>query len=135
LLKVSNGGNKQIINLKFTDMSTLKNSVNLIGNLGQNPEVTNLDKGGKLARFSVATNDRYKDKNGDWKDRTEWHNVIAWGKTAELCSKLLKKGSNVAIKGKLENDSYEDKEGNKRYVTRIQLREFMLVNREKAEAK
>jgi len=116
-------------------MSTLKNSVNLIGNLGQNPEVTNLDKGGKLARFSVATNDRYKDKNGDWKDRTEWHNVIAWGKTAELCSKLLKKGSNVAIKGKLENDSYEDKEGNKRYVTRIQLREFMLVNREKAEAK
>jgi single-strand DNA-binding protein len=133
LLKVSNGSNKQIINLKFTDMNTLKNSVNLIGNLGLDPEVTNLENGGMLVKFSVATKDSYKDKNGEWQDRTEWHRVIAWGKAAELCGKLLKKGANVVIEGKLENDSYTDKDGNKRYATQIRLREFMVMNREKTE--
>lgn len=116
-------------------MNTLKNSVNLIGNLGLDPEVTNLEKGGMLAKFSVATNDNYKDKNGDWQDRTEWHRVIAWGKAAELCGKLLKKGSSVVIEGKLENDSYTDKDGNKRYATQIRLREFMLMNAEKSNKK
>lgn len=114
-------------------MNTLKNSVSLIGNLGLDPEVTNLEKGGMLARFNVATHDSYKDKNGEWQDRTEWHRVIAWGKSAELCAKILKKGASVAIEGKLENESYTDKDGNKRYTTQIRLREFMLINREKAE--
>ena len=112
-------------------MNTLKNSVSLIGNLGMDPEITNFESGTSLARFRVATNDSYKDKKGEWQTRTEWHNIVAWGKSAELCAKLLKKGSEVVLEGKLENDSYTDKEGVKKYKTEIKLREFVLVNRNK----
>lgn len=112
-------------------MNTLRNSVSLIGNLGMDPEVTNFESGKSIARFSVATNDSYKDKNGEWQTRTEWHNIVAWNKSAELCAKLLKKGTEVVLEGKLENDSYTDKEGVKKFKTQINLREFVLVNKNK----
>ena len=116
-------------------MNTLKNSVSLIGNLGQNPEVTNFDSGKKVARFSVATHSPFKNKDGEWDEKTHWHNVVAWDKTAELCEKLLKKGAEVILEGELQNDSFKDKEGNNRVVTRVKMREFMLVNRTKKETK
>ncbi|MBW7869315.1 MAG: single-stranded DNA-binding protein [Brumimicrobium sp.] len=111
-------------------MLTLKNSVNLIGRLGQDPTITTFGENRKLARFSVATSDSYKDKKGEWVDTTTWHSIVAWGKTAELCEKLLKKGKEIALEGKLVNDTYETKEGEKRYKTEISIREFMLLNKE-----
>lgn len=113
-------------------MFTLKNSVNLIGNLGKDPVLTQFGDNNSVARFSIATNESYKDKSGEWVNTTTWHNVVAWGKTAERVQKLLKKGSEIALEGKLVNDSYETKEGEKRYKTEISLREFMLVSRDNA---
>lgn len=116
-------------------MFTLKNSVNLIGHLGQDPVITHFGDNRSLARFSVATNESYKDKNNQWVDNTSWHNVIAWGKTAELCERLLKKGAHIALEGKLVHDSYETKEGEKRFKTEISLREFMVINKGKTSEK
>lgn len=112
-------------------MNTLKNTVSLIGNLGQDPEMTNLGADNAMARFSIATNESFKDKKGEWVSNTTWHKVVAWGKGAELCEQLLKKGSEIVIEGKLVNDSYTDKEGIKRFKTEIKMREFMLLNRER----
>jgi single-strand DNA-binding protein len=114
-------------------MNTLKNTVSLIGNLGQDPEMTNFGDNNALARFSVATNESYKDKKGEWITNTNWHKVVAWGKSAELCQQLLKKGSEIVLEGKLVNDSYTTKEGEKRFKTEITLREFLLLNRDKKE--
>ena len=114
-------------------MNTLRNTVSLIGNLGGDPEFKTLEGGNALARFRVATNESYKDKKGEWVTTTQWHNVVAWGKTAELSNKLLKKGAEVVLEGKLQNDEYTTKEGEKRYKTEVNLREFMLLNREKDE--
>jgi single-strand DNA-binding protein len=114
-------------------MNTLKNTVSLIGNLGGDPEFKTLEGGNALARFSVATNESYKDKKGEWVTNTQWHNVVAWGKTAELSNKLLKKGAEVVLEGKLVNDAYTTKEGEKRFKTEVSLREFMVLNREKDE--
>ncbi|MDX1653295.1 MAG: single-stranded DNA-binding protein [Brumimicrobium sp.] len=115
-------------------MNTLRNTVSLIGNLGKDPEFKTIDGGNSLARFSVATNESYKDKKGEWVVNTQWHNIVAWGKNAELCSKLLKKGAEVVLEGKLVSDSYLTKDGEKRYKTEINLREFMVLNREKSDA-
>ncbi len=115
-------------------MNTLRNTVSLIGNLGQDPAITEFGDNNKVARFSVATNESFKGKDGEWVTDTTWHNIVAWGKTAELCQNLLKKGSEIAIEGKLVNDSYETKEGEKRYKTEISLREFLLLNRDKDKA-
>ena len=100
-------------------MSTLRNKVQLIGNLGANPEVVNLESGKKLAKFSIATNESYKNAKGEKVEDTQWHNVIAWGKTAEIVENYLTKGNEVAIEGKLVNRNYDDKDGNKRYVTEV----------------
>ena len=84
-------------------MNALRNKVQLIGNIGMNPEVKTLDGGKKLAKMSIATNESYKNAKGEYVKETQWHNLIAWGKTAELVEKLLKKGSEVAVEGKLIN--------------------------------
>jgi len=110
-------------------MNTLRNTVSLIGNLGKDPVITQFGKDNSVARFSVATNESYKDKNGEWVTNTTWHNIVAWGKTAELCGQLLSKGSEVALEGKLVTNSYETKEGEKRFNTEISLREFIVINR------
>ncbi len=108
-------------------MYALKNKVQLIGNLGKNPDVRTLDGGKKMARFSVATNESYRSANGEKKSETQWHNVIAWGKVAEIVEKFLVKGSEVAIEGKLINKSYMDKDGVKKYVTEVQVAEVLLL--------
>ncbi|NER12960.1 single-stranded DNA-binding protein [Leptobacterium flavescens] len=108
-------------------MSTLRNKVQLIGNLGNDPEVISLESGKKLAKFSLATNDSYKNANGDVIKDTQWHQIVAWGKTAEIVEKYLNKGSEVAILGKLQNKSYENKEGIKRYVTEINCNEILML--------
>ena len=114
-------------------MYALKNKVQLIGNLGNNPEVKTLDGGKKMARFSVATNETYKNTKGEKVVETQWHNLIAWGKVAEIAEKFLHKGSEVALEGKLINRSYNDKDGNKKYVTEIQVNELLMLG-EKAKA-
>jgi len=108
-------------------MNTLRNKVSLIGRLGAKPEVVKFDNGRTLARFSIATNDGYKNKEGEWVDSTQWHNVNAWGKSAELVEKLLDKGLEVAVEGKLVNTSYQTKEGEKRFSTIIEIRDFLLL--------
>ena len=108
-------------------MSTLRNKVQLIGNLGNNPEVITLESGKKLAKFSIATNESYKNANGEKITDTQWHNVIAWNKTAEIVEKYLTKGNEVAVEGKLTSRSYENKEGVKKYITEIIVNELVML--------
>jgi single-strand DNA-binding protein len=108
-------------------MSTLRNKVQLIGNLGKAPEIITLDSGKKLAKFSIATNETYKNAQGEKVTDTQWHNVIAWNKTAEIVEKYLDKGKEIAIEGKLTSRSYDDKEGNKRYITEVVCDELVML--------
>ncbi|WP_457610704.1 single-stranded DNA-binding protein [Lutibacter sp.] len=108
-------------------MNTLRNKVQLIGNLGNNPEIITLDSGKKLAKFSLATNESYKNAEGEKITNTDWHNVIAWGKTAEIIEKYLEKGNEIAIEGKLTSRSYEDKDGNKKYITEVVVNELLML--------
>ncbi|SHG72922.1 single-stranded DNA-binding protein [Flagellimonas flava] len=110
-------------------MNSLRNKVQLIGNLGNDPEVVILESGSKLAKFSVATNETYKNAEGEKVTDTQWHNVVAWGKTAEIAENYLVKGKEVAIEGKLVNRSYETKEGEKRYVTEIKCNELLMLGK------
>lgn len=110
-------------------MHALKNRVQLIGNLGNAPEVKKTETGKKLARFSVATNEQYKNANGEKITETQWHNLIAWGKLADIVEKFLAKGSEVAIEGKLVNNNYTDKEGNKKYNTEILVTELLMLGK------
>lgn len=112
-------------------MNNLKNKVQLIGNLGNTPEVINLESGKKLAKFSIATNESYKNAKGEQIKDTQWHNVVAWGKTADIIEKYLQKGNEVAVEGKLVNRSYDDKEGNKRYITEIVVNELLMLSSKK----
>lgn len=108
-------------------MSTLRNKVQLIGNLGNDPEVITLDSGKKLAKFNIATNETYKNKEGERVTDTQWHNVVAWGKTADIVESYITKGKEVAIEGKLTSRSYEDKEGQKRYITEVVCDEILML--------
>ena len=110
-------------------MNTLRNRVQLIGNLGNDPEVINLESGKKLVKFSLATNDSYKNAKGDVIKETQWHNVVVWGKTAEIVEKYLAKGHEVAVEGKLTSRNYEDKEGIKRYITEINCNELLMLRK------
>lgn len=110
-------------------MKNLRNSVTLIGNLGMDPEVKTIENGSMLAKFSLATKDQYKNNKDEKVLDTTWHNLIAWGKTAEIAEKYLKKGNEVAIEGKLTNRSYEAKDGSKRYVTEIIVNEILLLGK------
>lgn len=110
-------------------MNALRNKVQLIGRLGQDPEIVNLDSGKKLAKFSVATNDSYKNAQGERVENTQWHNVVAWGKTAEIVENYVVKGKEIAIEGKLTHRSYDDKDGNKRYATEVVCNELLLLGK------
>ncbi|SDR97475.1 single-stranded DNA-binding protein [Christiangramia echinicola] len=110
-------------------MSTLRNTVQLIGHVGNEPEIVNLDSGKKLAKFSVATNESYKNAKGEKITDTQWHNIIAWGKTAELIENYVPKGKEVGIEGKLTSRSYEDKDGVKRYITEVVCNELLLLGK------
>lgn len=108
-------------------MNTIKNRVQLIGNLGRDPEIVEFEGGRKLAKFSLATSEYYKKENGEKVSDTHWHNLVAWGKTAEIAEKFLKKGSEIGVEGKLTSRSYDDKDGNKRYVTEVVIHEILLL--------
>ena len=108
-------------------MSTLRNKVQLIGNLGNDPEIIALESGRKLAKFSLATNESYKDVNGEKQTKTDWHNIVAWGKTAEIIEKYVTKGKEVAVEGKLTTRNYETKDGEKRYITEVVCNELLML--------
>lgn len=108
-------------------MNSLRNKVQLIGNLGNDPEIITLESGKKLAKFSLATNENYKDADGQKQTKTDWHNLIMWNKTAEIAEKYLQKGKEIAIEGKLTNRSYETKEGEKRYITEVLVNELLML--------
>lgn len=105
----------------------MKNRVQLIGHVGQEPEIKNLEGGKKLANISIATNEVYYKDNGDKVEKTEWHRVTAWGKTAEIIEKYVAKGKEIAIDGKLTTRNYDDKDGVKRYITEIVANEVLLL--------
>ena len=108
-------------------MNTLRNKVQLIGNLGNDPEIITMDSGRKLAKFSIATNESYKNQQGERVTDTQWHNVVAWGKTADIIEQYVTKGKEVAVEGKLTTRSYDDKEGNKRYTTEVVCNELLML--------
>ena len=108
-------------------MSNLRNKVILIGHLGNDPEVKNLESGSKVANFSLATNDYYKDPQGERVENTQWHRIVAWDKLAEICIKHLKKGSHIACRGRLVYRDYETKSGEKRHTTEIHLDEMLML--------
>lgn len=108
-------------------MSNLRNSVRLIGNLGAAPEIKTVGNDKKMAKFSMATNETYRNEKGETVKETYWHNIVAWGKTAEIAEKYLQKGSEVAIEGKLTSRTFTDKEGNKRYFTEVLAGEILVL--------
>jgi len=108
-------------------MNTLKNRVQLIGRLGLDPEVKNLEKGKKVAHLSIATNDSYVNKDGEKITETQWHNLVVWGKLCDVCEKYLKKGAEVAVDGKLTNRKWQDKDGNQHYNTEIVVNELLML--------
>ncbi len=111
----------------FLIMSNLRNKVQLIGNVGNDPEMIVLESGKKVIRFSLATNENYRNAKGEKVQGTDWHNIVAWNKTAEIIEKYAGKGKEIAIEGKLTSRSYETKEGEKRYITEVILSEVLLL--------
>ena len=108
-------------------MKNLRNTVQLIGRLGANPEIKTFDNGKKMAKLSLATSESYKDQSGEKITNTQWHQVIAWGKTAEIVEKHTTKGNEIAVEGKLTYRNYTDKEGTVKYVTEIVVNELLLL--------
>ncbi len=119
--------------LKPNIMNSLKNRVQLIGHLGNDPEVKNLNDGKTVVNFSMATSDYYKNANGEKVTETQWHKIVAWNGTAKIIEKHLKKGNEVGIVGKLTTRSWDDKDGNKRYITEVVANEVLLMGAAKAE--
>ncbi len=112
-------------------MRNLRNTVQLIGNVGNAPELKTFESGTKMAKFSIATNESFTNAKGEKIDDTQWHNIIAWGKLAETVAKHFNKGTRIAIEGKLTTRSWEAKDGSKRYITEIVMNEFMFVGGKK----
>jgi single-strand DNA-binding protein len=110
-------------------MNTLRNKVQLIGNLGNDPEIINLESGKTLAKFAIATNESYTNTKGEKITDTQWHNVVAWGTTAQIIEKYVTKGKEVAIEGKLTSRSYDDKDGTKRYITEVVCSELLMLGK------
>jgi len=105
------------------------NKVTLIGNLGSDPEIKELSNGVKLARVGLATNERYQDSAGEWKDITEWHNVLFWRKSAESAERVLKKGMQIYVEGKIKYRKWQDDQGNDKYATDIEARGFRILGK------
>ena len=110
-------------------MNTLKNKVQLIGNLGSDPEIINLESGKTLAKFTLATNENFKNSEGEKQTDTQWHNIVAWGKTAEIIEKYVHKGKEIALEGKLTYRRYEDKDGIERHKTEIVCSEILMFGK------
>lgn len=112
-----------------TNMNTVRNKVQLLGTLGNHPEIKTLETGKKIARFSIATHQVYRNIKGEKVTDTQWHNIIVWGKLAEIAERHLTKGKEVLVEGKIVYRTYNDKEGQKKYVTEIQVDEMLLLGR------
>ncbi|MBL6448037.1 single-stranded DNA-binding protein [Fulvivirga sp. 29W222] len=112
-------------------MKNLRNSVQLIGRLGKDPEVKNLISGKTMASFTLATSDSYRNSKGEKIEDTQWHNIVAWGKTAKIAEEYLQKGQEIAVQGKLIHRSYETVEGEKRYITEININEILMLGSKK----
>ncbi|MEN1784575.1 MAG: single-stranded DNA-binding protein [Bacteroidota bacterium] len=110
-------------------MNALKNKVQLIGNLGRDPEIITTENGYKLARFSMATSDSYKNAQGQKVEDTQWHQIVAWGKIADIIEQYVTKGQQVAVEGKLMHRSYETEGGDKRFTTEIRCNELLLLGK------
>ncbi len=108
-------------------MTTLRNNVQLIGRLGNDPEVRTFDSGKKMASFSIATTDSYKNQKGEKVEDTQWHNLVIWGKLADIAGQYLKKGSEVAVSGKLVHRNYETTAGEKKYITEINVNDMVML--------
>jgi single-strand DNA-binding protein len=116
-------------------MSSLRNRVNLIGNLGQNPEIKNLDGGKKVTHFTLATSEEYKNGDGKKVKETTWHNIVAWNGIADIASRYLKKGGQVAIEGRIAYRSFEDKNGVTKHITEIIANELLFLTSVKEQVK
>jgi single-strand DNA-binding protein len=110
-------------------MNGLKNSVRLIGHIGANPETKEFEGGKKVSRFTLATNETYKNAKGEKVTDTVWHNIVMWGKTATVAEKYLEKGNEIAIEGRISNRSYSSKEGEKKYITEIVVNELLMLGK------
>lgn len=115
------------INLNLEAMNALRNKVQLIGNAGKDPEIKTFEGGRKLATISIATSESYTNDKGEKITETQWHNLVAWGKTAEIIEKYVVKGNQFAVEGKLTHRSYDDKNGEKRYVTEVVVSDVLLL--------
>ncbi len=109
------------------------NKVVLIGNMGKDPEVRHLEGGNAVANFTMATNENYKDRSGEWQKITEWHNIVAWSGLAEYAEKWLKKGALIYVEGKLTTESYTDKDNNERKSTRVKALTIRLLERRESD--
>jgi single-strand DNA-binding protein len=109
--------------------NTLKNSIQLIGNIGKDIILTTFDKGSQKASIAIAVSEFYTNNKGEKVKQTEWHNLVAWGKTAKLMSESLIKGNEIAVQGKLSNRTYQDKEGKTKYITEVIVSEFYKLSR------
>lgn len=116
-------------------MSTLRNKVQLIGNVGNTPEITTFESGKKVARFSLATNESYHNGDGQKVQQTDWHHVVVWGKQADVIEKYVAKGKEVAIEGKLTSRSYENKAGEKKFITEVLVSEILLLGNKENTSK
>jgi single-strand DNA-binding protein len=105
------------------------NKVILVGNLGKDPELRYTPTGAAVATFSLATTDRYKGKDGQQQEKTEWHNIVAWKGLAEICGKYLQKGKQVYLEGRIQSRAYDDRDGNKRYVTEIVAEKMQMLGK------
>ncbi|HZH70347.1 MAG TPA: single-stranded DNA-binding protein [Flavobacteriaceae bacterium] len=110
-------------------MNALRNKVQLIGRLGQDPEIINFADGNKMAKFSLATDDSYKDKDGKKVERTDWHNIVIKGGLVKVVENYVNKGKEIAVEGKLTTRSWEDKDGNKRYITEVVCNDLLLLSK------
>ncbi|SOC79658.1 single-strand binding protein [Salinimicrobium sediminis] len=110
-------------------MNALRNKVQLIGNVGNTPEILTFDSGKKMAKFSIATNETYKNNKGEKVTDTQWHNVVAWGKIAELIENYVPKGKEIGLEGRLTSRSYDDKDGVKKYITEVICNEVLLLGK------
>lgn len=110
-------------------MNSLKNSVRLVGHLGNNPEVKEIAGGKKVAKISLATNESFRKSSGEQVKETQWHNLVAWGKTAEIVEKYLQKGQEICVEGRLNNRSWEDPEGKTKYATEVIVNELLMLGK------
>lgn len=123
-----------LFNLKLKVMNSLKNRVQLIGNLGQDPELKKTEKGKSVARFSLATTESYRNADGQKVEETTWHNLVAWNGLADIAGKYLKKGREIAVEGRISHRQYEDKDGVQKYFTEIVVTDLLMLRTQKEKA-